>query len=164
MTLSNGSLVLTPITVDGRQILSQPCIGDTTTLTRWNQSELFSKYEVVRDLYNGRMRLNLWQWDGTPMNPMWLAYSPPQMLPTVTLNPTTSATRKAARDATAMANKHTGDPFSKRQADPGGTMQRSTAKVIIKRQGGLALGIKFSQMFWIAIGMMSIGGLLVFAV
>lgn len=30
------------------------------------------------------------------MNPMFLAYSPPQMLPTITMNPTTSAATAAA--------------------------------------------------------------------
>ena len=34
----------------------------------------------------------MYQFDGSPMNPMYLAYSPtPQMLPTQTLNPTTAA-------------------------------------------------------------------------
>lgn len=35
------------------------------------------------------------------MNPMYLAYSPPQMLPTITMNPTAtpSATGKAKRDS-----------------------------------------------------------------
>jgi hypothetical protein len=34
----------------------------------------------------------MYEFDGTPMNAMYLAYSPPQMLPTTTLNPTSSAT------------------------------------------------------------------------
>lgn len=33
----------------------------------------------------------MYEWDGTPMNPMFLAYSPAMMLPTQTLNPTSSA-------------------------------------------------------------------------
>lgn len=33
-------------------------------------------------------RLDLYKFDGSPMNPMFLAYSPPQMLPTITMNPT----------------------------------------------------------------------------
>lgn len=36
-------------------------------------------------------RLDLYMFDGTPMNPLFLAYSPPQMLPTITMNPTEAA-------------------------------------------------------------------------
>ena len=38
---SNGSLVLTPIAVDGRQLLSSPCEGSNSIYTRYNQTELF---------------------------------------------------------------------------------------------------------------------------
>lgn len=37
----NGSLVLTPIKVDGRQLMSDPCKHQFSTLTRYNQTELF---------------------------------------------------------------------------------------------------------------------------
>jgi len=36
-------------------------------------------------------RLDLYEFNGSPMNPMFLAYQPAQMLPTQTLNPTSSA-------------------------------------------------------------------------
>lgn len=41
----------------------------------------------------------MYEFDGTPMNPMFLAYSPALMLPTQTMNPTkaASATSKAKR-------------------------------------------------------------------
>jgi hypothetical protein len=35
------SLSLTPFAVDGRQLLSDPCAGDYSTFTRYNQSETF---------------------------------------------------------------------------------------------------------------------------
>lgn len=38
---ANGSLSLTPIAVDGRQLLSKPCDYDKGIYTRYNQSELF---------------------------------------------------------------------------------------------------------------------------
>ncbi len=41
------------------------------------------------------MRLNLFQFDGSPQIPMYLVYNPPEMLPTQTLNPTSSATPAA---------------------------------------------------------------------
>lgn len=38
---ANGSLILQPIAVDGRQLLSEPCTYDNGIYTRYNQSELF---------------------------------------------------------------------------------------------------------------------------
>jgi hypothetical protein len=37
----NGSLVLTPITSDGRQLLSSPCSGGYAQYSRYNQTETF---------------------------------------------------------------------------------------------------------------------------
>ena len=53
---------------------------------------MLSKYEQLLDTYNDRQRLNLYQWDGTPENPMWLADREPRMLPTSILNPAPKAT------------------------------------------------------------------------
>jgi hypothetical protein len=44
---SNGSLVLTPIREDGRQLMSDPCHYDSAVFTRYNQSEMFQ----VRSCY-----------------------------------------------------------------------------------------------------------------
>ena len=49
-------------------------------------------------------RLDLYQFDGAPLNPMFLAYDPPQMLPTITMNPTA-----AAPSATAKAKAKRGE-------------------------------------------------------
>ncbi len=38
---ANGSLSLTPIAVDGRQLLSSPCEYNNAVYTRYNQTELF---------------------------------------------------------------------------------------------------------------------------
>ena len=43
------------------------------------------------------------------MNPMFLAYSPPQMLPTITMNPTATATTGAS--TTAKAKKRSMEDF-----------------------------------------------------
>ncbi|EME44088.1 hypothetical protein DOTSEDRAFT_79959 [Dothistroma septosporum NZE10] len=88
----NGSITLTPISVDGRQLMSKPCDYDNGIYTRYNQTELFKSWEVLTDPYHNIPRLNLFKFDGSPMAPMYLAMSPPQMLPTTTLNPTTSST------------------------------------------------------------------------
>jgi hypothetical protein len=38
---ADGTLNLTPLGVDGRQLLSEPCNGKTAVYTRYNQSEEF---------------------------------------------------------------------------------------------------------------------------
>lgn len=43
---------------------------------------MFCQYQVYMDPYNHRMRLDLYAWDGTPVNPMWASAGGLQMLPT----------------------------------------------------------------------------------
>ena len=74
-------------------------------------------------------RLNLFQFDGAPQNPLWLAYSPtPQMLPTITLNPTeaigsakpTSKTKRDLDDMSKSLDWNVGknhEPWLYRNAD-----------------------------------------------
>jgi hypothetical protein len=94
--LSNGSLVLTPFSVDGRQLVSQPCKDKFSTYSRYNQTELYIEFTVIVDPYHGRYKLTLYQWDGTPTQPLYLAYRPALMLPTETLNPTSQADQAQA--------------------------------------------------------------------
>lgn len=90
--LTNGSVVLTPIAVDGRQLLSDPCTdGSQLIYTRYNQATWFKTYQVYIDSYNGRYTLQIYQFDGSMMQPLYLAYKPPNMLPTTALNPTDAA-------------------------------------------------------------------------
>ncbi|KAL1976739.1 hypothetical protein VTN31DRAFT_3021 [Thermomyces dupontii] len=89
---SNGSLVLTPFASDGRQLLSDPCASDTSVYSRYNQTERFRSYRVSTDAYHNVLRLDLEQFDGSPIQPLYIVYRPPEMLPTTTLNPTHGAT------------------------------------------------------------------------
>ncbi|KAF4630559.1 hypothetical protein G7Y89_g7576 [Cudoniella acicularis] len=120
---SDLSLSFTPFAVDGRQLQSNPCVSaSTATYTRYNQSETMSvsfvlnpfkqlvidelqKWQVYTDPYTKMTRLDLYQFDGTPMNPMFLAYSPPLMLPTVTMNPTATATSSGKSKRAAGAEE-----------------------------------------------------------
>ncbi|EPS39049.1 hypothetical protein H072_7183 [Dactylellina haptotyla CBS 200.50] len=88
----NGSMVLFPYESDGRKLWSDPCNSKTSIYTRYNQTELYRSWEIVLDDYRGQYRLNLFKFDGAPMNPLYLTYNPPQMLPTTTINPIQSAT------------------------------------------------------------------------
>lgn len=56
--------------------------------SRYNQTIIFQKWAVYVDPYHGRYRLDLYQFDGKPLPPLYLTYKPPMMLPTITMNPT----------------------------------------------------------------------------
>lgn len=103
----NGSLVLQPFGVDGRQLMSTPCSYGESVYERYEQPELMKSYEPLTDPYHNVPRLNLYKFDGSPINPMFLIASPPVMLPTQTLNPT---------DASGPAQ--TGKSRVKRAAEP----------------------------------------------
>jgi len=141
---ANGSLILQPIAVDGRQLLSEPCTYDNGIYTRYNQSELFLRYEQYTDLYHNIPRLDLYQFNGAPMNPMYLVYSPPEMLPTSTLNPTTAT-------ATPTSSKFKRDvppevvPINWKKGPKGATV---------------VTHINADRLWWIGLGMTGLGGLL----
>ncbi|KAK4499247.1 hypothetical protein PRZ48_009760 [Zasmidium cellare] len=144
---ANGSLSLTPIAVDGRQLLSKPCDYEKGIYTRYNQSELFKQYDVLTDPYHGIQRLNLYEFDGTPMQPMYLVYSPPEMLPTTTLNPTTAtatATGKSKRGLDQEVPINWKLNFEQKQA------------------GDMVHTINADRLWWIGLAFTGIGGLLYF--
>ena len=109
---ADGSLTLAPLMIDGRQLFSNPCKYDKSVYTRYNQTELYKvcfpppllrphppltggctkRYEIITDKNHDKKRLNLYKHDGAPMNPMYLKYTPPQMLPTTTLSPLPTGT------------------------------------------------------------------------
>ncbi|KAJ5193825.1 Chaperone endoplasmic reticulum protein-folding [Penicillium cf. griseofulvum] len=90
----NGTLILTPIAVDGRQLLSDPCRKQSGHYTRYNTTEEFKEVTVEIDKFNRIKRLDLTRADGSTVNPMFLAYQPPKMLPTTTLNPTPAGNKQ----------------------------------------------------------------------
>lgn len=55
------------------------------------------RYEARIDDYHKIKRLNLYKHDGSPLMPLYIAYTTPKMLPTTTLNPLVTATAKAKR-------------------------------------------------------------------
>ncbi|PVH86060.1 hypothetical protein DL98DRAFT_450865 [Cadophora sp. DSE1049] len=165
---ADGSLDLTPITVDGRQLQSSPCDGDTSTYTRYNQSEKMEarfpspapsinqltnntqKYQVYTDPYTKLTRLDLYQFDGAPIQPMYLAFTPPKMLPTITMNPTTtSAGKKAKRTAGAAP-----------EADHGYDVPLNKDAIHVKRdfEQPLLHRVDLNMVWWTGVGMTLFGG------
>ncbi|KAL8838225.1 MAG: hypothetical protein Q9170_002215 [Blastenia crenularia] len=145
---SNGSLVLNPFTVDGRQLMSDPCTYTNAVYTRYHQQEIFKQYEVKVNDYDKAMRLNLYGWDGAPLNPMYLAYKPPQMLPTQTLNPTSAS-------PTGSRPSSTGKSKRSLAGDEDGLVQEALDRnTLLKRQG---TG-KADRLWWLGVGITALGG------
>jgi len=142
--LSNGSLVLTPFSVDGRQLLSQPCQSGNSVFTRYNQSELFERYSVYTDPYHNVLRLDLYQFNGAAMNPMYIAYSPPQMLPTSTLNPTTASTTAGSKSTSS----------SKLRRSFTGENTQPLKKRTVTNKTGL---MDADNWWWVGVGLTAIG-------
>ena len=82
---------------------------------------------------------------------MYLAYSPPQMLPTQTLNPTEAAST-AGSTATGSAK------FKRNVADVGGFAERSNRKTLKKRTEPHDA----DRWWWIGVGMTTVGGVAYF--
>ena len=155
---TNGSLSLKPIGVDGRQLLSDPCNYANSVYTRYNQSELFKSYQVLTDAYSKAQRLNLFAFDGAPLNPMYLAYQPPQMLPTQTLNPTSSATGGGQASSTGSSKLkkrfHGGDEHI---VDDSFNAPLSRNALVKRRPK--AAQIDADKWWWIGVGMTALGGI-----
>ncbi|KAG9234959.1 chaperone for protein-folding within the ER, fungal-domain-containing protein [Amylocarpus encephaloides] len=146
------SLSLTPFAVDGRQLQSDPCASTThATYTRYNQSETMAKWQVYIDPYTKLTRVDLYQFDGSLMNPMFLAYKPPQMLPTVTMNPTSSATA-------ASKAKRSAGPETEQMDVPLNINAKHIKRGIEERSPSLLHMIDLNILWWTSVGMVVFGG------
>jgi len=74
---------------------------------------MFKTYQVYTDLYTKLTRLDLFQFDGTPVNPLFKAADVPVMVATTTLNPTESGSVTAA----ASTGTARGTASTKRKRD-----------------------------------------------
>lgn len=93
---------------------------------------------------------------------MWLAMTPPQMLPTQTLNPTVSATGAGAPATAAATGSQTGKVKVKRAFGSGG---KGAGQVGRKGQG-LGFGKKSAWLegntwFWVGMMMTAVGGVVI---
>jgi len=83
------------------------------------------------------------------MNPMYLVYSPPQMLPTTTLNPTSGGSATATSKAKAKRGLDAEVPINWKLKLDG-------------KQGGVDVvhHINAERLWWIGLAMTGVGGLL----
>ena len=115
------------------------------------------KYEVVVDSYSKAQRLNLYRFDGAPLNPMYLAYKPPQMLPTQTLNPTSEPTGAAQETGKAKRDLFWGtDGLEGGEEDEENHYaQEPLNKHALVKRGN---EIDANKWWWIGVGLTGIGG------
>ena len=108
------------------------------------------QYTVYTDPYHNVPRLDLFMWDGTPLQPMYLVYSPPQMLPTTTLNPTNSATATAGSGSKSKAKR----------ALEAEVPLNWKAKLGKQQPPQMVHHINADRLWWIGLAMTGVGGLL----
>ncbi|KZV61781.1 hypothetical protein PENSPDRAFT_592351 [Peniophora sp. CONT] len=87
--LNNGSIVLTPLG-DGYQQVQSACEDGTNIIQDYNYTELFQSWRIFMDPTDGP-KLHLFEFDGTPVAPLFQTSTTPVMLPTEKLRNTTSS-------------------------------------------------------------------------
>jgi len=91
--LPNGSMILNPFASDGRQQVQDMCAAKSNIIQQFNQTTLFQSWRIFQDPQRGP-KLQIYQFNGAPLSPMYLISPTPNMLPTTTLtaNVTTGQT------------------------------------------------------------------------
>lgn len=125
---------------DNEGTRSESTYTDRTTNTT-------QKWQVYIDPYTKLTRLDLFQFDGSPMNPMFLAHSPPQMLPTVTMNPTAVAPTATGKVKRGM-EEQMAVPLNK---DAGHIRRDGITQPLLHR-------IDLNMLWWAGVGMTIFGG------
>ncbi|KAF7504043.1 hypothetical protein GJ744_002872 [Endocarpon pusillum] len=147
---ANGSLILKPFEVDGRQVMSSPCSYDESIYTRYKNPEMIERYQVGPDPFHNVQRLDLFRFDGSPMHPMFLAYNPPQMLPTSTLNPTATSTAPARNPTSKSRVKRTVND------EIGETIEPLNEKAILTPTEPFSA----DRWWWVGVGLTAVGTIL----
>ncbi|KAF7349126.1 Proteasome subunit [Mycena venus] len=79
--LGNGSIILTPAG-DGYQQVQAPCAATSNFIQNYNYTEMFQHWQIVSDVNGGGgPKLQLFQFDGAPVAPLYLLSTEPNMLP-----------------------------------------------------------------------------------
>ncbi|KAJ7466881.1 chaperone for protein-folding within the ER, fungal-domain-containing protein [Mycena latifolia] len=75
----NGSIVLTPAG-DGYQQVQSHCSQNSNFIQNYNETELFTAWRIFTDVTFGP-KLHLFQYDGSPVAPLFRLSDQPNMLP-----------------------------------------------------------------------------------
>ena len=101
------------------------------------------------DPYHNIKRLNLYKFNGSPQIPLFLAYNPPQLLPTQTLNPTTTATGKPHSTGKSRVKRDIED-------SSGEILESFNKKAIIPPSGPS----RADRWWWLGVGLTAVGTIL----
>ncbi|KAG7444143.1 uncharacterized protein BT62DRAFT_253836 [Guyanagaster necrorhizus] len=93
--VANGSIILTP-NGDGYQQIQDPCAATSNFVENYNDTELYQSWRIFEDTTDG-FKLHLFEFDGSPLPPMFQVSTTPQMLPTEKLRDTTESTTTSSR-------------------------------------------------------------------
>jgi len=88
--LANNSIIMTPFSSDGRQQVQDTCAAVSNIIQQFNSTVLMKNWRIDTDPVLGKMLL-LFQFDGTPVQPLYPYASPPVMLPTQVLTANVTA-------------------------------------------------------------------------
>jgi len=108
-TLANGSIVLNPFYTDGRQQVQDMCAAQSNIIQQFNQTTLFQSWRIFNDPQLGP-KLQIYQYNGAPLAPMYVVSQTPNMLPTTTLtgNVTTGQTTPSGALSGSIRKMDTG--------------------------------------------------------
>jgi hypothetical protein len=109
---------------------------------------LLQKYEVLTDPYHKIPRLNLYEFDGTPMQPMYKIATTPLMLPTTTLHALTTSSATSA-------------PKAKRGVSADIPLSWN-ANFNGKQNMHVLQRVNSDRVFWVGLAFTGLGGLLFF--
>jgi len=105
---SNGSIVLTP-NGDGYQQIQDPCAAVSNFIQDYNDTELIPNYWYAYTDPTLGSALQLYNFDGTPLAPVYVASTTPNMLPTQSLRNVTPATTVLSRRGNGAVKMNIGD-------------------------------------------------------
>lgn len=79
----NGSLILSPFP-DGYQQIQDPCAAESNFIEQYNDTERYNNWRIFQDPQDG-YKLHLFNFDDSPVAPLFQVSTEPNMLPTKNL-------------------------------------------------------------------------------
>lgn len=98
---NNGSISMTPLG-DGFQQIQDPCAAVSNFIEVYNYTEYYKGWRIFTDPTQG-FKLHLFQFDGSPVAPLFQISTTPNMLPTTVLRNVPTADPTVARRSVSSA-------------------------------------------------------------
>jgi hypothetical protein len=90
---TNGSITMIPFNDDGFQQIQDPCAAISNFIETYNDTELYTGWAVSQSATQGNV-LQMYQFNGAPLPPLFQISTTPNMLPTQQIRQTTSVVAK----------------------------------------------------------------------